>query len=332
MNPVNLQILSEKFQCLDNDYDSCNFVDKRDGQIYSFFKSHLALAGFFMDGDDYEAHPSEALEIERAKKFAESYDRNEVVDFPDRYEFSTYAIMEEYIACQENPSVANKLHSAIKERGAFGRFRDTAASLGLLDDWFAYKDRRFLEKTQKWCSLNGIDFEPKTSEIGEFLIRPAAMGELAALSRIYKSARQYMANNGNLLQWSGGYPAKELLIGDIKSHQLYAVVSNGKICGVFAFILGPEPTYATIDDGAWLNANPYGTVHRLASDGSKSGIFDACLKFCLEFTDNVRTDTHKDNKKMQSLLQANGFAKCGTIYVQDGESDHSPRLAYHYKR
>jgi hypothetical protein len=330
MKPVNLRELSDSFQCLGCEEDSRFFVDKRDGQIHSFYKGHLALAGFFLDGDDYEAHPSEAAEIERAKKFVDNYDRDQVVDFPDKYEFSTYSIMEDYVSSQENPKVQDKLYYAMKGSRAFSRFRDAVTDLGLLDDWYAYKDHQFLEQTKLWCRVYGVDFEPKISEIDDFLIRPADIGELATLNRIYKSARQYMANNGNPLQWSGGYPAKELLISDIKSHQLYAVVSNGKICGAFAFIIGPDPTYADIEGGAWLNDKPYGTIHRIASDGSKPGIFKACLDFCLEFTKNVRIDTHKDNHIMQSLLQANLFAKCGTIYVQDGESDHSPRIAYHY--
>lgn len=35
-------------------------------------------------------------------------------------------------------------------------------------------------------------------------------------------------------------------------------------------------------------------------------------------------DTHKDNKITRHLIEKNGFAKCGIIYVADG----SPRIAY----
>lgn len=36
------------------------------------------------------------------------------------------------------------------------------------------------------------------------------------------------------------------------------------------------------------------------------------------------TDTHQDNKITRHLIEKNGFAKCGIIYVADG----SPRIAY----
>ena len=34
--------------------------------------------------------------------------------------------------------------------------------------------------------------------------------------------------------------------------------------GVFAFILGEDPTYGVIEDGQWLSGDPYGTIHRIA--------------------------------------------------------------------
>ncbi len=40
----------------------------------------------------------------------------------------------------------------------------------------------------------------------------------------------------------------------------------------FAFILGEDPTYQQID-GAWLNDQPYGTIHRIAGNGKIKGTF-----------------------------------------------------------
>ena len=48
--------------------------------------------------------------------------------------------------------------------------------------------------------------------------------------------------------------------------------------------------------------------------------------YCKEDFDNLRIDTHDDNKKMQHLIEKNGFIRCGIIYVYDG----SPRIAYQY--
>lgn len=95
--------------------------------------------------------------------------------------------------------------------------------------------------------------------------------------------------------------------------------------GAFAFILGPDPTYAKIEDGQWLNDTlPYGTIHRLASAGKRPGVASDIINWCLEHCESLRADTHADNKIMQHILEKNGFTKCGIIHVADG----TPRIAY----
>ena len=77
----------------------------------------------------------------------------------------------------------------------------------------------------------------------------------------------------------------------------------------------------------WLNDEEYGTIHRIASNGSVKGIFESCLKYCESIVDNIRIDTHHNNFIMQYLIEKNGFTKCGIIFVRDG----SPRIAYQRK-
>jgi RimJ/RimL family protein N-acetyltransferase len=163
-----------------------------------------------------------------------------------------------------------------------------------------------------------------------FEIRAANRDDLSKINRIYDAARQYMERSGNPLQWSGGYPWPDLLDRDIEKQQLFVMSVGKELCGVFAFMIGVDPTYVEIENGAWLNDEQYGAIHRIASDGRHRGIFRACLDFCLEQIDSIRIDTHTDNTKMQATLLENGFVRCGTIYVHDGVSDHSPRIAYQY--
>lgn len=41
---------------------------------------------------------------------------------------------------------------------------------------------------------------------------------------------------------------------------------------------------------------------------------------------SIRIDTHADNKTMQHLIEADGFTRCGIIYIADG----TPRIAYQW--
>lgn len=155
-------------------------------------------------------------------------------------------------------------------------------------------------------------------------VRKAKTEDIARIMEIYRYAKQYMRESGNPTQWTDGYPQKEIIENDIRTGQCYVCEEEEELCGVFMLALGEEPTYRVIKDGTWKNEEPYGTIHRLASDGSRKGIFAVCLAFCRNKRKNLRADTHADNKTMQYLLEKNGFKRCGIIYVGDG----TPRIAY----
>lgn len=154
----------------------------------------------------------------------------------------------------------------------------------------------------------------------------ADLADLDAIMAIYTYAKGYMAATGNPNQWNGTYPERELLEQDIAKKQLYVYKVENRVHAVFAFIIGADVTYTYIEDGAWLNDAPYGTIHRLASDGECKGVLDKCVAYCRAQTDNLRADTHHDNQIMQHLLEKHGFKRCGIIYLQSGV----PRIAYHY--
>ena len=91
-----------------------------------------------------------------------------------------------------------------------------------------------------------------------------------------------------------------------------------------SLLLGEEPTYRVITDGRWRSSAPYGTIHRVASDGSVRGIAQACFDFCKQHCDYLRIDTHADNIPMQNAIEKAGFHRCGMVAMEDG----SPRIAY----
>ena len=160
------------------------------------------------------------------------------------------------------------------------------------------------------------------------MIRLAKLEELNDIQRIYDTARAFMRASGNLLQWVNGYPQRELLEADIEKSHLFVIEEDGVIHAAFAFILGDDPTYAYIEDGKWPNSKPYGTIHRIGTDGTMHGAVRMARDYALQFTDEVRADTHADNKPMQHTLTKNGFVRCGIIYLENGD----PRIAYQYSK
>ena len=160
-------------------------------------------------------------------------------------------------------------------------------------------------------------------------IRKGTAADIGAVLKIYEASRRYMRATGNLTQWADGYPSLTDVQADIEAGNLYVGEADGRVVMAFAFILGDDPTYRIIEQGRWLNDRPYGTIHRLGSDGSHGGgMLAACVEYCFGRTDNLRLDTHADNRPMLTAVGRLGFTRCGIIYCRDG----SPRIAFQKMR
>lgn len=160
-------------------------------------------------------------------------------------------------------------------------------------------------------------------------IRNARQDDLDKILIIYDDARKYMRTNGNMHQWDGGYPSEELLKKDIENNSLYVVENQGDgILCVFAFLPGPDITYAEIYDGYWPENEDYYVIHRIAVSVHRKGVASFVFDECLKKADILRIDTHKDNIPMQNSLKKNGFEYCGIIHLLNGDE----RLAYRKER
>jgi hypothetical protein len=156
-------------------------------------------------------------------------------------------------------------------------------------------------------------------------ITKAKYDDLEMIIPIYDYARSFMTDNGNPNQWIDGYPSREIIAEDINNDSFYVCKNEEEsIVGAFTFIIGNDPTYENIYSGKWLNDKTYGVIHRLVSNGTTHGITKNCIEWCLKQIQNIRIDTHADNKIMQSLILKIGFEYCGIILTHNG----TERLAY----
>ena len=157
------------------------------------------------------------------------------------------------------------------------------------------------------------------------LIRKATLEDMPVLLEIYDRARKFMASTGNVNQWTNGYPSQEILAEDIAKNEMYVLEDEDGIQACFVFYCGIDPCYNKIYDGQWLNDEPYGVIHRIATRGLKKHMADIILEYCSSKINNIRMDTHIDNKPMQNFMLKHGFKHVGTIYLKNGQS----RLAFH---
>ena len=160
------------------------------------------------------------------------------------------------------------------------------------------------------------------------VVRKAKSDEFSAVMAIYRRAQDFMIATGNPNQWAHRYPDEETVRDDIRVGRCHLICEDEQIHGVFALCEGEDPTYDYIEGGRWLNDASSVTIHRVASAGTARGILPCAVEYCRGLSDNVRIDTHKDNRVMQHQIEKCGFTRCGIIYLENGD----PRIAYHWSR
>lgn len=96
------------------------------------------------------------------------------------------------------------------------------------------------------------------------MIRQAESGDIEEIMGLVQKAKEDMHGMG-IPQWLGPYPSKEDILNDIYSKDGYVMVRDGRIAG-YTCIKGKDPHYDHIEEGKWLNEEPYLVLHRTVVD------------------------------------------------------------------
>lgn len=157
MKPVKLSELIDDLEFESDEYGS--WVDLENGRVVCV--SHSLLSAI-EEGDEEAESLAEEEEVEIAKALvADSGER--FVEAPGRFDFHEYRQMERFIGTVKDDAVAGQLWQAIKGKGAFRYFKDTASRLGLLQQWYQYRDSAMKEFVRDWAGAHQIPIVDDTS-------------------------------------------------------------------------------------------------------------------------------------------------------------------------
>ncbi|MFI3114968.1 MAG: GNAT family N-acetyltransferase [Clostridia bacterium] len=141
------------------------------------------------------------------------------------------------------------------------------------------------------------------------------------IMEIINSAKKHLKDQG-INQWQQVYPNEETIEQDFNISKGYVLVDGDDILAYVYIDFDIDPDYNVIE-GAWKNDGNYGSLHRVAMSGKHrgKGLSENIFKLACEIGKaqgvlSMRIDTHEDNKKMQHVLQKNGFEYCGIVYVR----------------
>ncbi len=162
-------------------------------------------------------------------------------------------------------------------------------------------------------------------------LRLAQDKDVAVCWAIIKAAKDFQRQQG-FVQWTQDYPSEATIEDDVRAGKGYVFTVEGDIAGYMCVDFSGEPAYENIK-GKWNTEEPYAVIHRMAFDASYrgrslSGVAVALIEeLCrAKHVDAIRVDTAPQNKRMQHILQKQGFTECGVIVFQGSE-----KLAYDKK-
>lgn len=151
MEPVSLKELAEQMD-MQNEMIRA-FYDRETAKIQEYWEDaemHLGSDAF----DDWDEE-SRALQ----KAIEGDTQEQRFLPLPSPFEIHEYRIMEDFIGHGvADQSAAERLSRAIRGRGAFRRFKDRAIDLGLIEQWYAYKERRLCEIARHWCEEHEVAY------------------------------------------------------------------------------------------------------------------------------------------------------------------------------
>ena len=152
--------------------------------------------------------------------------------------------------------------------------------------------------------------------------------DLEICYQIIDSGRNFQRAQG-FTQWTDDYPNIDTIKNDIKNSKGYVVKADGVIAGYMCIDFDGEPAYLNID-GEWGTSEPYAVVHRMAfsekfrGQGLADIAFRLIDELCIaENVRSIRADTDFPNKRMQHILEKNGYVRRGIIIFQG-----SGKIAY----
>ena len=86
------------------------------------------------------------------------HDGNEVVRIEPLPSHEAFEAMEKF-ADRQSQSVSSRLYLALRDRHPFSRFKETLANVGLLDEWYAFKNDWYAQKAEEWLQEESVDFQ-----------------------------------------------------------------------------------------------------------------------------------------------------------------------------
>ncbi|HEV8722464.1 MAG TPA: hypothetical protein VGW77_17750 [Candidatus Binatia bacterium] len=130
------------------------YINRKTGELITLTHEELALAE---DPDEVEAAPQWQKDL--LPKAREVLESDNYIPLPSKFEIHEWSIMERFAQSHTNAAVSDELDAALHGRGAFRRFKDAVHRLGVVDEWYRFRDAALEEIAIEFLEAHGIAYQ-----------------------------------------------------------------------------------------------------------------------------------------------------------------------------
>ena len=149
---VKISIIVEGLQMVGDEH--AVFYNTQDGEVYRISEEEMIAAEDGCRLEDFPDWQQENIEIAQRV-----LGENGFIELPSKFDIHEYRIMERFCLDMDDPEISAHLQSAIKGKGAFGRFKWACDRFGILEQWYAYKDDALRDIAVSWCIDHDLEYE-----------------------------------------------------------------------------------------------------------------------------------------------------------------------------
>lgn len=146
---VSLKKLASELDGIPDEFTA--YLNRNTGELF-----HLP-PDLDLDADTDDLAEWEVEEVAKAREVEAS---DEWMEIDSREIINQYGVMQDFVRQEKDGRRREQLLSAITGKGAFGRFDTAIKRMGLLDQWYVFRDKRNQEMAAAWLDAEGIKYGP----------------------------------------------------------------------------------------------------------------------------------------------------------------------------
>lgn len=129
------------------------YIHRATGELAVITSMELQLVEDDMDPEDLPDWQQKALLDTQRVLYGEDF-----LKLPGSWDIDEHHIMRDFAISRPATRESNQLQHALRGSGAFRRFKETVANLGLRDEWFEYRDMVVAELAREWLERQKIAY------------------------------------------------------------------------------------------------------------------------------------------------------------------------------